>query len=195
VGLAGEHLPPRARPPVGVEGAAVPAPRGLSLFLVSKHHVDLETGELGARNGVVVTGVEKKMGLKVSTTVRGHLRREGAGGRHARRRRAQRHRADVRGHRERPHVRRRQGHLDAVDRLPQRARVRQAARAGRRHDAHDRQDRAARADRRTPDVRLMLMRQKAWAEGLRRSSSTPPRSRTASSSRRPRARSTTWRCA
>jgi hypothetical protein len=30
--------------------------------------VDLETGELGERNGVYVTNVEKKMGLKVSTT-------------------------------------------------------------------------------------------------------------------------------
>jgi alkylation response protein AidB-like acyl-CoA dehydrogenase len=54
--------------PVGVEGAGGPGTKGLSLFLVSKHHVDLETGELGARNGVVVTGVEQKMGLKVSTT-------------------------------------------------------------------------------------------------------------------------------
>ena len=54
--------------PVGVEGAGGPGTKGLSLFLVSKHHVDLETGRLGDRNGVVVTGVEKKMGLKVSTT-------------------------------------------------------------------------------------------------------------------------------
>ncbi|MET8340437.1 acyl-CoA dehydrogenase [Streptosporangium canum] len=42
--------------------------KGLSMFLVSKYHVDLETGELGERNGVYVTNVEKKMGLKVSTT-------------------------------------------------------------------------------------------------------------------------------
>ena len=54
--------------PVGVEGVGGPGTKGLSLFLVSKHHVDLETGALGERNGVVVTGVEKKMGLKVSTT-------------------------------------------------------------------------------------------------------------------------------
>ncbi len=54
--------------PVGVAGAGGPGTKGLSLFLVSKFHVDLETGELGGRNGVVVTGVEKKMGLKVSTT-------------------------------------------------------------------------------------------------------------------------------
>jgi hypothetical protein len=38
------------------------------MFLVPKFLVDLDTGELGPRNGVYVTGVEKKMGLKVSTT-------------------------------------------------------------------------------------------------------------------------------
>ncbi|MGC5016494.1 acyl-CoA dehydrogenase [Streptosporangium sp. DT93] len=42
--------------------------KGLSMFLVPKYHADLETGELGERNGVYVTNVEKKMGLKVSTT-------------------------------------------------------------------------------------------------------------------------------
>ncbi|WP_369256309.1 acyl-CoA dehydrogenase [Geodermatophilus amargosae] len=42
--------------------------KGLSLFVVPKFHVDLETGALGERNGVYVTNVEKKMGLKVSTT-------------------------------------------------------------------------------------------------------------------------------
>ena len=54
--------------PVGVEGAGGPGTKGLSLFLVPKFHVDLETGELGERNGVQVTNLEKKMGLKVSTT-------------------------------------------------------------------------------------------------------------------------------
>ncbi|GAA0949194.1 acyl-CoA dehydrogenase [Actinocorallia libanotica] len=49
------------------EGAG-PGTKGLSLFLVPKYHVDVETGELGERNGVYVTNVEKKMGLKVSTT-------------------------------------------------------------------------------------------------------------------------------
>ncbi|HEY6794950.1 MAG TPA: acyl-CoA dehydrogenase [Kineosporiaceae bacterium] len=49
------------------EGAG-PGTKGLSLFALSKHHVDLETGELGERNGVFVTNLEKKMGLKVSTT-------------------------------------------------------------------------------------------------------------------------------
>src|SRR3978361_144450 len=42
--------------------------KGLSLFVVPKFHVDTETGALGERNGVYVTNVEKKMGLKVSTT-------------------------------------------------------------------------------------------------------------------------------
>jgi alkylation response protein AidB-like acyl-CoA dehydrogenase len=42
--------------------------KGLSLFVVPKFQVDLETGELGERNGAFVTNVEKKMGLKVSTT-------------------------------------------------------------------------------------------------------------------------------
>ncbi|HEX5510537.1 MAG TPA: acyl-CoA dehydrogenase family protein, partial [Actinomycetales bacterium] len=49
------------------EGAA-PGTKGLSLFVVPKLHVDLETGETGERNGAFVTNVEHKMGLKVSTT-------------------------------------------------------------------------------------------------------------------------------
>ncbi|MEP6798265.1 MAG: acyl-CoA dehydrogenase [Lapillicoccus sp.] len=49
------------------EGAGA-GTKGLSLFIVPKYHVDLETGELGTRNGAVVTTVEHKMGLKVSTT-------------------------------------------------------------------------------------------------------------------------------
>jgi alkylation response protein AidB-like acyl-CoA dehydrogenase len=54
--------------PVGVEGHGGPGTKGLSLFLVPKFHVDLETGELGDRNGAFVTNVEHKMGLKVSST-------------------------------------------------------------------------------------------------------------------------------
>ncbi len=49
------------------EGAG-PGTKGLSLFVVPKYFVDLETGELLGRNGVYATNVEKKMGLKVSTT-------------------------------------------------------------------------------------------------------------------------------
>lgn len=55
--------------PVGVEGAGGPGTKGLSLFIVPKYHFDFETGELtGERNGAYVTNVEKKMGIKVSTT-------------------------------------------------------------------------------------------------------------------------------
>ncbi len=55
--------------PVGVEGHGGPGTKGLSLFVVPQHHFDHETGELtGERNGVHVTGVEHKMGLKVSNT-------------------------------------------------------------------------------------------------------------------------------
>jgi alkylation response protein AidB-like acyl-CoA dehydrogenase len=55
--------------PQGVEGAGGPGTKGLSLFIVPKYHFDPETGELsGERNGVYVTGVEKKMGIKVSNT-------------------------------------------------------------------------------------------------------------------------------
>jgi alkylation response protein AidB-like acyl-CoA dehydrogenase len=45
-----------------------PGTKGLSLFLVPKFLFDPVTGERGERNGAYVTGVEHKMGLKVSTT-------------------------------------------------------------------------------------------------------------------------------
>ncbi|TDD45504.1 acyl-CoA dehydrogenase [Kribbella antibiotica] len=55
--------------PQGIDGVGGPGTKGLSLFVVPKHHFDLETGELtGERNGAFVTNVEKKMGIKVSTT-------------------------------------------------------------------------------------------------------------------------------
>jgi alkylation response protein AidB-like acyl-CoA dehydrogenase len=49
------------------EGAG-PGTKGLSLFVVPEWHFDVETGELGERNGAFVTNVEHKMGLKASTT-------------------------------------------------------------------------------------------------------------------------------
>jgi alkylation response protein AidB-like acyl-CoA dehydrogenase len=49
------------------EGAGA-GTKGLSLFVVPKFHFDVETGELGERNGAYVTNVEHKMGLKASTT-------------------------------------------------------------------------------------------------------------------------------
>ncbi|WP_433685933.1 acyl-CoA dehydrogenase [Nocardia sp. CA-119907] len=49
------------------EGAG-PGTKGLSLFYVPKWHFDFETQTLGDRNGVFVTNVEHKMGIKVSAT-------------------------------------------------------------------------------------------------------------------------------
>lgn len=46
---------------------AGPGTKGLSLFIVPKYLVN-EDGSLGERNGVVATNIEKKMGLKGSTT-------------------------------------------------------------------------------------------------------------------------------
>ncbi|WP_139984509.1 acyl-CoA dehydrogenase [Nocardioides litoris] len=66
--------------PVGVEGAGGPGTKGLSLFIVPKYHFDLETGELGARNGAYVTNVEHKMGLKVSNTCELTMGDPGVGG-------------------------------------------------------------------------------------------------------------------
>jgi alkylation response protein AidB-like acyl-CoA dehydrogenase len=67
--------------PSGVEGAGGPGTKGLSLFIVPKHHFDPETGELtGERNGVYVTGVEHKMGIKVSNTCEVTFGDPGVGG-------------------------------------------------------------------------------------------------------------------
>ncbi len=55
--------------PVGVEGKGGPGTKGLSMFIVPKWHFDHETGDLtGERNGVYATNLEKKMGIKASTT-------------------------------------------------------------------------------------------------------------------------------
>jgi alkylation response protein AidB-like acyl-CoA dehydrogenase len=47
---------------------AEPGTKGLSLFLVPRLHFDPENGEPGDHNGVFVTNLEHKMGLKASTT-------------------------------------------------------------------------------------------------------------------------------
>lgn len=46
---------------------AVPGTKGLSLFIVPKYLVNSD-GSLGERNGVVATNIEKKMGIKGSST-------------------------------------------------------------------------------------------------------------------------------
>ncbi|MUL78728.1 acyl-CoA dehydrogenase [Mycolicibacterium sp. CBMA 226] len=47
---------------------ARPGTKGLSLFFVPKYLPDVQTGAPGRRNGVVVTGLEHKMGLTASAT-------------------------------------------------------------------------------------------------------------------------------
>ncbi len=49
------------------EGAG-PGTKGLSLFYVPNYLIDPDTLELGSRNGVFVTGLEHKMGIKSSPT-------------------------------------------------------------------------------------------------------------------------------
>ena len=66
--------------PQGVEGAGGAGTKGLSLFIVPKFHFDVETGELGDRNGAYVTGVEHKMGIKVSNTCEVTFGDPGVGG-------------------------------------------------------------------------------------------------------------------
>jgi alkylation response protein AidB-like acyl-CoA dehydrogenase len=105
-----------------------PGTKGLSLFVVPKYLFDWDSGELGERNGAFVTGVEHKMGLKVSNTCEltfgqhgvpavGYLLGE----------RARRDRPDVPGDRVRADDGRHQGHRHAVHRLSQRARLRQGS--------------------------------------------------------------------
>ncbi len=54
--------------PEGVDGApARPGTKGLSLFIVPKFWVN-EDGSLGERNGVYTTSIEHKMGIKASAT-------------------------------------------------------------------------------------------------------------------------------
>jgi alkylation response protein AidB-like acyl-CoA dehydrogenase len=152
--------------PVGVEGAGGPGTKGLSLFVVPKYLVN-EDGTLGERNGVYVTNVEKKMGLKVSTTCEltfgdkhpaiGELVGDVHEGiaqmfqviEYARMMVGTKAIATLSA-----------GYLNALDYAKQRV---QGA------DLTQMTDKTA--PRVTiishPDVRLMLMRQKAWAEGMR----------------------------
>ena len=130
-----EHHPPGAGPPGGVEGVGGPGTKGLSLFLVPKFHFDPETGELRRAQRRLRHQRRAQDGHQGLQHLRGHLRdgsRRGEPAGLAARRGARRHRPDVPGHRVRPDDGRHQGHRHAVDRLPQRAGVRQGARPGRR---------------------------------------------------------------
>ena len=146
--------------PHGVEGAGGPGTKGLSMFIVPKFHFDPETGELtGERNGVYVTGVEHKMGIKVSNTCELTFGDAGVGGGEPARGwlLGEVHDGIAQMFQVIENARMMVGTkaiAHPVDRLPQRARVRQGARAGRRPHPGRRQDRAARDDhpspRRTP---------------------------------------------
>ncbi len=74
---------------------------------------------------------------------------------------------DVRRHRAGPNDGGHQGDRHAVDRLPERAGVRQVAGAGRRPDPDDRQDRAARHHHPPPGRASFADDPEAYAEGLR----------------------------
>ena len=147
------------------EGAGA-GTKGLSLFLVPKFLVN-EDGSLGERNGAYVTNVEKKMGLKVSTTCEltfgekhpaiGTLVGDVHNGiaqmfqviEYARMMVGTKAISTLST-----------GYLNALDYAKQRV---QGA------DLTQMTDKAAPrvAITNHPDVRLMLMRQKAWAEGMR----------------------------
>ncbi|MBW3665978.1 MAG: acyl-CoA dehydrogenase [Actinobacteria bacterium] len=147
------------------EGAA-PGSKGLSLFVVPKYLID-ENGAPGARNGVYATTLEKKMGLKGSTTCEmtfgldqpavGYL----VGDRHD----GIRQMFDVIENARmmvgtKAIATLSTGYLNALEYAKERVQG---------PDMAQMTDKAA--PRVTiihhPDVRLMLMKQKAWAEGLR----------------------------
>ena len=132
------------------EGAG-PGTKGLSMFLVPKYLVNAD-GTLGERNGVEGHQRRAQDGAKGLHDLRADVRRRSgpAGGRHAGRRRARRHQADVHDHRERADDGRQQGDRDPVHRVPQRARLRQDPGAGRRPHPADRQDLAAGDDHPPP---------------------------------------------
>ena len=144
------------------EGAG-PGTKGLSMFLVPKYLVGPD-GELGERNGVVRDQRRAQDGPEGLHHLRADLRRRPPGGRHAGRRRARRHQADVRDHRVRPDDGRHQGDRHAVDRLPHRAGLREDPGAGRRPHPVRRQDRAAGHDHPPPGRAPAA----DAAEGLRR---------------------------
>jgi alkylation response protein AidB-like acyl-CoA dehydrogenase len=146
---------------------AGPGTKGLSLFVVPKFHFDPETGELGERNGVYATNVEKKMGLKVSTTCEVTFGQDGPavgwlfGGVHDGI--AQMFRV-IESARMQVGVKAiaalSTGYLNALDYARSRVQGPDLTRAT------DKTAPRVTIDRH-PDVRVMLMRQKAYAEGLR----------------------------
>ncbi len=148
---------------------AGPGTKGLSLFIVPKFHVtDWAAGDLGERNGVFVTNVEKKMGLKVSSTCEVTFGQNGTpavgylvGGVHdgiAQMFQVIEYARMMVGTKAISTLS--TGYLNALDYAKQRVQG---------PDLTQMTDKTAPRVTIThhPDVRLMLMRQKAWAEGMR----------------------------
>ena len=161
------------------EGAG-PGTKGLSLFLVPKFLPDPETGEPGERNGVFVTGLEHKMGLKASATCELTFGQHGvpAVGWLV----GDTHNGIAQMFRVIEYARMMVG-TKAIATLStglsERAGLREDPGAGRRHDPDDRQDRAAGHDHPPPrrascaDDAEVLRRRAAGALPL-----SPPRTRT-----------------
>ncbi len=145
---------------------APPGTKGLSMFIVPKYLIEPD-GSLGARNGVVATNLEKKMGLKGSTTCEltfgmdepavGYL----VGGVHDGIRQMFRvieHARMTIGTKSASTLS--TGYLNALEYARERVQGPDLARAA------DKTSPRVRIIEH-PDVRRMLMRQKAYAEGLR----------------------------
>ena len=186
-----EHHAPRPRAPRGRRGRGRPGHEGPLALLDARAALRPRDRRADRRAQRRLRHQRRAQdGHQGLQHLRGHLRRPAgrrrrAGQGLAARRGPRRHRADVPGHRERPDDGRHQGHRHAVDRLPQRARLRQGARPGRRPDPGRRQDRAARDDhpppRRTPlaDDAEVVRRGDARAGALHRDLAGPGHDRRA----------------
>jgi hypothetical protein len=122
-----QHHPPGAGPPRGR------GPRHQGPVAVHRAEVRVRLGHRRDRRAQRRLRHQRRAqdGPEGLQHLRADLRREAPGQGLAGRRGAQRHRADVPGHRDGPDDGRHQGHRHPVHRLPQRARVRQEPGAGR----------------------------------------------------------------
>ena len=149
-----------------IEGAPK-GTKGLSLFIVPKVWVN-DDGSLGKNNDVITSSIEHKMGIAGSSTCVLTFGENDACRRlFVRHRGAPRHRADVSDDERRAHLGRRARRGCRLERVLERARVRQRAQAGIVGAGAQRSQRAARADHHHPDVRRMLLDMKARVEGIR----------------------------
>ena len=180
-----------------VDGAPA-GTKGLTLFIVPKFRTDAD-GKLGGSNDVSVANIEHKMGINGVGHVRPELRRRGHLPRLARRRRREAqpgHAADVQADEQRAHRRRHPGPRRRVDRVPERARVREGPQAGREHGALEGPDGAARAHHRARRRAPHAARHEVAGRGhprAHREARAPPRLRSRCSAARTRRRPRTTR--